>query len=106
MCQIRSFEIVSPAYTYCANHPHRRPDRDEVPIGPVLTGDSEGYREVWKLSPDTEEIRSHLLALLGEIHETPTGEYPIGHALEEVVIWQLGEFRDRRAIRGLKRITE
>lgn len=43
-CEIRSLEITSPFYTYCANHPHRRPERDEVPIGPVMTGDESGRR--------------------------------------------------------------
>ena len=104
-CEIRGLEIVSSAYTYCANHPHRCPQRDDVPIGPIMTGDSSGYRELWKPSPDTEAIRVHLLALLQEVKETPGDEYPIGTQLEETVIWQLGEFREARAVPDLKRIV-
>lgn len=56
-CTIRNLSIETPFYAYCANHPHRRPYRDSIPIGPVFTGDSEGVRELWKPSLDTEEIR-------------------------------------------------
>ena len=34
-CEIRDVAIDHPFYTYCANHPHRRPDRDPIPIGPI-----------------------------------------------------------------------
>ena len=34
-CEIRDLAIEDPFYTYCANHPHRRPERDRIPIGPV-----------------------------------------------------------------------
>ena len=35
-CEIRDLAIDDPFWTYCANHPHRRPERDPIPIGPVL----------------------------------------------------------------------
>ena len=44
--------------------PHRRPNRYEIPISPVFTGDSPGSRVVGVPSPYTEEIRQHLLILL------------------------------------------
>src|SRR5687768_955859 len=56
-CSIRGLLIEDPFYTYCANHPHRRPERDAIPIGPVFTGEE---REMWQDSPDTEEVREHL----------------------------------------------
>ena len=76
-CEIRAVAIENPFYTYCANHPHRRPDRDPIPIGPILrpgevrpTSPEIGPalldsrpRVVWKPSPDTEEVRRHLLHL-------------------------------------------
>ena len=43
--------------TYCANHPYRNPGRTEVPIGPVWEGRPDNIREIWKLSPDAEEVR-------------------------------------------------
>jgi hypothetical protein len=93
-CSIRNLPIDSPFYTYCGNHPRHRPERDPIPIGPVFRGDSTGAREPWSPSPDTEEIRQHLLALL-----EPEGE------ADPVVIEQLGEFREIRALAGLRRIA-
>jgi hypothetical protein len=106
-CSIRDFPIDGdPFYTYCSNHPHRRPERDRVPIGPVYTGDSSGARHVWQSSPDTEEIRQHLIFLLNAQDLQPASEYPIGVYADEVVVWQLREFREVRAIDGLRRIAE
>lgn len=104
-CTIRDLAIADAFYTYCANHPHRRPERDPVPIGPVFTGDSTGARTLWKSSPDSEEIRRHLLDLLVEMEEQPGSEYPIGIYADEIVIWQLGEFREERASEQLRRIA-
>jgi hypothetical protein len=104
-CTIRDLPIESPFYTYCGNHPHRCPERDPIPIGPVFTGDSSGRREFWLPSPDTEEVRLHLLALLAAMLEQPATEYPIGIYRDEIVIWQLGEFREVRAIGELQRIA-
>jgi len=76
-----------------------------VPIGSVFTGDSSGAREFWKPSPDNEEVRQHLLALLGRVEERPDSEYPLGIYADEIVVWQLGEFREMRALEQLRRIT-
>jgi hypothetical protein len=103
-CTIRDLPIEDPFYTYCANHPHRCPERDPIPIGPTFTGDSFGARALWQPSPDTEDIRLHLLELLAEIEERPESEYPIGIYRDEVVVWQLGEFREARAVEGLRRL--
>lgn len=104
-CTIRNLPIESPMYTYCGNHPHRRPDRDPVPIGPVYIGDSSGARQFWQPSPDTEEVRQNLLDLLAGMMEKPATEYPIGSYADEVIVWQLGEFREIRAVEGLRRIA-
>jgi hypothetical protein len=104
-CTIRSFPIDKSFSTYCGNHPHRRPMRDPIPIGPVFTGDSFGAREFSRSSPDTEDIRQHLLALLDEIEEKPSSEYPIGIYTDEIVVWQLGEFREGRAVEALQRVV-
>ena len=97
--------IPAPFYTYCANHPHRRPQRDSIPIGPVFSGDPDGVRQVWQLSPDTPEVRQHLLALLEGIQAKPSSEYPMGIYTDETVVWQLGEFREIAAVAGLQRIA-
>jgi len=105
VCTIRDLPIETPFYTYCANHPHRSRKRDPIPIGPVLTGDSTGHRKFWKPSPDTDEVRQHLLDLLSEMQERPATEYPIGVYRDEVIVWQLGEFRESRTVEGLRRIA-
>jgi hypothetical protein len=104
-CSIRNLPIEDPFYTYCGNHPHRRPERDRIPIGPVFRKDWSGPRQFWQPSPDTEEIRQHLLSLLGAQEQQPASEYPIGMYCDEVVVWQLGVFREVRAIADLQRIA-
>lgn len=103
-CTIRDLAIENAFYTYCSNHPHRRPKRDPVPIGPVFVSDG-SVRRVWKPSPDTEEVRDHLLKLLSKVRKQPAEEYPMGNYCDEVVVWQLGEFKEGRAAAELKRIA-
>lgn len=124
-CQIRDVPIGDPFYTYCANHPYRRPDRDPIPIGPILrpgtitpdtpeiaptildTGTGAPARVIWKRSPDTDEIRQHLLKLLADLEREATKDkYFPTPSMAATVIWQLGEFRESRAVPGLKRIIE
>ena len=109
-CEIRDIEIANPFYTYCANHPHRRPDRDSIPIGPVTRYAGDGFsndRAVWLDSPDTEEIRLHLLSLLDEFFTNVAADrYPIGHGLGNVLIGQLGRFRERRAEERLQWLSD
>ena len=112
-CEIRNLAIDNPFYTYCANHPHRRPDRDGIPIGPVMchggfTGPlNEHPRVVWKCSPDSEEIRQHLLNLLQSLPAQISKDfYPIGYGLGETILWQLGEFGEKRAVEGLEWVCE
>ena len=95
-CEIRNLAITDPFYTYCANHPHHRPARDPIPIGPVYVGDSFGVREVWEPSPDTEEVRQHLLDIVGNPAEH-TDNYPFFSAPPHMkAIEQLVEFGDQR----------
>ena len=109
-CEIRKVAVPDPFYTYCANHPHRRPERDPIPIGPITRYAGDGMsndREVWMPSPDSEEIRLHLLKLLDEFFPNVAKDrYPIGPGLGEAVIRQLGEFREKRAEGQLRRIGE
>ena len=104
-CTIRHFAIPDPTHTYCVNHPKRRPERDSVPIGPAFVGDDAGVRTQFQASPDTEEIRLHLLELLADMKEEPASEYPMGHYVDETVVYQLALFREPRSVDGLKRIA-
>ena len=104
-CEIRDQAIESPYWTYCANHPHRRPDGDRIPIGPILVHASGTTvdREVWVESPDTEEIRQHLLELLDEFFtHLSRDRYPIGPGIGDAIVRQLGEFREERALERLR----
>lgn len=103
-CSIRDFTINNPDYTYCANHPYRSPEQLSVPIGPVFIGEHHN-RRMWLPSMDGEAIRATLLDLLQSIEETPRSYYHLGMARDDVVIWQLGEFKDARAIPDLERIA-
>ena len=109
-CEIRKVAIDDPFWTYCANHRHRRPDRDPIPIGPIRVYAGDGWtneRKIWILSPDSEEIRRHLVELLeGFFEHVSNDKYPIGESLIQVIIWQLGEFKERRAVNRLQWITE
>ena len=111
-CQIRHVAIDNPGYTYCANHPHRRPERDPIPIGPItrhvaIDALGGGRREVLLPSPDTEEIRQHLLDLLDSFFTVLAHDrYPIGDSAAHQVIWQLGEFREQRALQHLQWLSE
>lgn len=62
-------------------------------------------REIWQPSPDSEEIRVRLLSLLELVEEQPRTEYPAGEYLDEMVVWQLGEFREKRAVADMDRIA-
>lgn len=106
-CTIRGFAIEDPFWTYCGNHPHRRPNRDPIPIGPVFVS-ADGFpygRKTWLPSPDSEEVRKHFLDLVTDIPEQPTEEYPAGAYTDGLVVWQLGEFRETRAVDVLRRIA-
>ena len=104
-CEIRDPAIENPLYTYCTNHPHRRPERDPIPIGSIKRHggrkedqpEYEYLRYVWKPAPDTEETRQHVLSLIGSIFDhMKQDQYPIGNSLGERINWHLGEFRERR----------
>ncbi len=105
-CGIRELPIRDPLTTFCANHPLRHPRKLPLPVGPVYRLDGWGVRRVWRPSPDTEAVRLQLLSLLDEMLAQPRPEYPFGIPFDEVVIWQLGQFREARAVKGLKRIIE
>ena len=106
-CEIRDLDIENPFYTYCANHPHHRPDRDPIPIGPVHSAVYAGAgmygREPWEPSPDSEEIRQHLLDLIRlPEEEADKMRYPLINPAYTVAIQQLVEWRDERVIDALE----
>ena len=110
-CEIREEPIKDPFYTYCANHRYRRSGKDTIPIGPILVGEATGgfsyERIIWRPSPDSEEIRQHLLDLLTEIDSTAAADSYIAFPrVTDIVVWQLGEFREQRAVETLQRLAD
>ncbi len=115
-CEIRNEPIANPFYTYCANHPKRRPDRDPIPLGPIYVASEqdEMVRVVAKPSPDTEEIRQHLLdrlsvfEMVAATDNSPKFQQTIFTFLVDahIVMWQLGEFRENRAAEMLQRLSD
>ena len=97
-CIIRDIEPENPFYTYCANHPHHNKQRIEVPLGPVFINED---REIWLLPQKSEEITIKLLDLLNSITNEVQKRYPSPTDLEEVIIDQLMELKEERAIPGL-----
>lgn len=107
-CEIRDIDLPDPAYTYCATPPHRRPFRDRIPIGPVMTGDACGNRKLWLEVQDSPEIRQHHLDLLWDVVDGKPAKdwYPLGLSLLTVVVWQVGQWHERRAIPALEALVE
>ena len=106
-CEIRQLDIPNPFWTYCANHPYRRIDRDPIPIGPVYVhGAADDAREFWQPSPDTEEIRLHLLDLIRSPEKHKDG-YPFySPAPHMTAIEQLMDFGDRRVVEALEDLAK
>jgi len=103
-CLVRDVDIPSPFYTYCANHPYHNPAKIDVPVGPVYVHDDHsGIRKIWIESPDTEEVRRKLIELLESLSDVPTDNIDHEYFNKEI-IKQIGEFEDRRAVPGLRRV--
>ena len=105
-CEIRSLEIPDPFYTYCANHPHHRPNRDPIPIGPVYVHSWPDGREFWQPSPDDEEIRQHLLEIVRSPDEHGDtypffSPPPVMKAIEQLI-----DFGDRRVVEALEDLAK
>ncbi len=105
-CIIRNLEIPNPFWTYCVNHPYHNPQKIDLPLGPVYICDSYPYyRKIWKLPPDTEEIRKKLLEILDNTDASEKEEYSEMN-LEEEAIHQLRILKDKRALPKLLKITK
>lgn len=101
-CIIRDIEPEDPFYTYCANHSHHNKSRIEVPLGPVYITEE---RKIWLLPPKSEEITVQLLQILDSITNEVQTRYPSPTDLEEVVISQLKDLKEERALPGLLKIV-
>lgn len=105
-CIIRKILIPDPLYTYCANHPQHNKEKIEIPLGPVYIYAGYGSREIWLNPPDNEEVRIELLYYLENIDNGIEKIYPLAKDIEEIVITQLTELKEKRAIPYLLDITK
>src|SRR5690242_30792 len=103
-CVIRGLEIRDTYHTYCANHPHHNPDKVATPVGSVYVHGEDRARVAWAPSPDNEEVRRSLLALLEGLSDAAPSEYASPTRFEWEVVSQLGLFREKRALAGLRRV--
>ena len=73
-----------------------------------MTGDDQGNRKLWLEIQDSPEIRQHHLDLLWDtVDGKPTKDwYPLGLNLLTVVVWQVGQWHERRAIPALEALVE
>lgn len=106
-CIIRNIPIECSFWTYCSNHQHHNPDRIDIPIGPVYVCKENSYGRVVSIkSSDREEIRLKLIELAEKMKEQPAEEYSAGVYLDEAIVMQLGEFREKKAKEALLRILD
>ena len=112
-CTIRGVPIRERQDTLCLNQQAFMPDGNETAVGPVLWHLIDLHlrkwkpepENVWEPSPDTEEVRLELLRLLENVDRVNSRAWlasPIG----PVIIWQLIEFQEQRAVPVLKRLIE
>lgn len=106
-CEIRGLDIPDPFYTYCANHPYHRPQRDEVPIGPVFRpGPGPGGRDEWMASPDTEAIRLHLLEIVRRPeNHADSGYHFYTHPAYVAAGKQLLDWGDERLVPAMEELS-
>ncbi len=99
-CAIREVPIDHPTSTLCANH-QEFAAADPMPVGPVMACTVDGTRVAHR-SPDSPAIRVHLLDLVERIDAHREGDLTFR---ESMAIWQLEEWKERRAYPHLDRIA-
>lgn len=109
-CEIRQLEIDNPFYTYCANHPFNRSERDPIPIGPVYIGVfdvnevNQYRRDVWQPAPDDDAIREHLLHVVRDPAQHEQG-YPLSVPSYVRAIEELLRLREPRLVLALEELA-
>ena len=110
-CEIRELEIENPFYTYCANHPYNRSERDPIPIGPVYVGVfdpkalNQHRRDIWKPAPDEQEIREHLLRIVADPSQHERG-YLLSSPSYVRAIEELLRLQESRLVGALEQLAD
>lgn len=105
LCVIRKVEISDPYNSYCANHTLNVPLKVAMPIGPIYQDDAPKNRKVWISLEDTPENRLSHLEFLRNLSEVTLEDYSLKKSLLDIVVEQLIEWREYRAIPFLRRIA-
>lgn len=106
-CIIRDLEVPDPFWTYCANHQHHNLTGIMTPLGAVrVYAEYPEERKVWKMPPDTEEVRQKLIELTEGFDASFEVVFPLPTTLEKEVISQLEYFREVRAIPALMQFVQ
>jgi len=105
LCVIRKVEISDPFRAYCANHTHGVPLKVAMPIGPIYQDDALENRKVWIPLEDTPENRLFHLECLRNLGKIAMAEYPLGKTIFGIIMGQVIEWRESRAIPFLRRIA-
>lgn len=105
-CFIREEVIENYCWTYCMNHPLFNKNNVTTAMGPMYNyAPNHSRRRVIVHSPDNQAVKDGLLAQANKIKEVI--DYNANDAMrDEVIIWQLGEFQDKRAIKLLRGIEQ
>jgi hypothetical protein len=102
---IRKVEISDPFNACCANHTINLPLKVAMPIGPIYQGDAFKKSKVWISLEDTLENRLSHLEFLRNLSEVTLEDYSLNKLLMDIVVDQLIEWREYRAIPFLRRIA-
>ena len=105
-CELRDIQVHRRAYTYCLNNRERIVSHGtEIPVGPAFEAFSGLRRRVYAESPDTEEIRQFFLEWISHVVPNATPAKSRAMDLDSMAIYQLGLFREKRAVPQLERIV-
>ena len=105
-CFIREEVIENYCWTYCVNHPFFNKNAVITAMGPMYNyGPNHSERRVIVKSPDNQAVKDGLLEQANKIKEV-IDYHVIDLERDEVIVWQLGEFREKRAIELLEKIQE
>lgn len=101
-CGIRGHALEDPSSGFCANHPLRSPQRDAIPIGPMMVRQDKSW-VIGPTSPDNRQIRMHLLDIVESISTRRKSQLS---ARESAALWQLSEWHEARAFHVIDAIVD
>ena len=102
-CELRRLALRRPYQTFCANHHEIADMYRPRPVGPLFRKAPDGERLIDEPSPDNKAVRDDLLQALNDF---PGRDIARHIEFLEVIIWELGQFREIRAIAKLIELAD